>query len=450
MTAADEPRHARPPRDERIQPHVDNMMTLGTLALFNPPRHASEDPDPRPMTNVDLAESAALESQGLAAMRREIPDTAVFPIWSARRRIALEKGLAVPADHLWWFITSSDVVLLSDRVTHHYTRVSIVDRDNETIGFLDQWPDQFFLKEGRNTLGIRASGTVITRADFARAAVGITTWDRVSLFDAYLEAFPGQAAAAEIHCRIGYAIMTIGAELLTPQAAMYFDRARELADTAGNTALELEAAARAFLASACGRARMQAAGDAATVARMQEVLTAVLRRHEGRELLSQLRPAELGRLAFCMEQAGDFGTQEVAASRAIELDVNFEDGYWLRATARFKTGRPREALDDVNAMIALNDRTLDELDTRERATHQDDVIARQQITAQRAERRDRRRRVLEIGVYAAGQTADIHAAHGYLRQLAQLQPEHAEVRQRLEMIERLIASGEPGAIVNRS
>jgi tetratricopeptide (TPR) repeat protein len=439
MTAADEPRHARPPRDERIQPYVDSMMTLGTLALFNPPRHASEDPDPRPMTNVDLAESAALESQGLTGMRREIPDTAIFPIWSSRRRVPLDKGLAVPADHLWWFATAGDAVLLSDRVTHHYSRVGHIDVDAETIGFMDQWPDEFFLKEGHNTLGITASGTVISRADFARATVGITTWDRVSLFDAYLDAFPEQAMSAEIQCRIGYAIMAVGAEILTPRAAMCFERARELAATADNTALELEAAARVFLASACGYARMQGSGDAAAVNGMHELLTAVLGRHTGAELLAQLRPRELGRLAFCMEQVGDFGTQEVAASRAIELDSDFEDGYWLRATARFKTGRPREAIEDVNTMLALNDRTLEQLDTRERATHPDDVIAHKQIRWQRAERRARRTKVLETGVYAAGQALDVDAALGYLRQLAQLHPERDDVRRRLEMLERSVS-----------
>lgn len=439
MSAAGEPRRARPPRDERIQPYIDNMMTLGVLASFNPPRHASEDPHPRPMTTIDLAESAELEDQPVARMRRQIPDTAVFAIWSSRRRVPLDKGLAVPPDHLWWFADSCDTVLLSDRVTHHYTRVSIVDREAETIGFMDQWPDDFFLKEGRNTLGICARGTVITRADFVRAVVGINTWDRLSLFDAYLEAFPEQAASAEIQCRIGYAIMTIHSEALTPRAAVYFDRARQLADEAGNSALELEAAARVFLAAGCGYAYTQAMNDAAAAQQMRERLNAVIERHHTDSLLSQLRTHELGRLAFCTEQIGDFATAEAAINQAIGLDSNFEDGYWLRAKTRFKTGRPREALENIETMLALNDKTLAQLDARERATHEDDVIARQQIARQRGERQSRRTNALEMAFHASGHVLDVGAALGYLRQLVELHPTREDYRQRLHVIERAAA-----------
>jgi tetratricopeptide (TPR) repeat protein len=439
MSATSEPLCARPARDARIQPYIDNMMTMGTLMMFNSPRHASEDPNPRPMTNIDLAESAALENQKVATLRRVIPDAGVFAIWSSRRRVPLDKGLVVPPDHLWWFATSSDMVLLSDRVTHHYTRVSNVDREAGTIGFMDLWPDQFFLQEGRNTLGIHAHGTVITRADFARAVVGIHTWDRLSLFDAYLKAFPEQAASAEVQCRIGYAIMTIGTEILTPRAAVYFDRARHLAEGVGNVALELEAAARVFCAGACGHARMQVMGDAAAAQQMNELLSSVFRRHDKDTLLAQLRPRELGRLAFCAEQINDFATVEAAGNRAIELDSEFEDGYWLRATARFKTGRPRDALKDIETMIALNDRSLAQLDARERATHADNVIALAQIATQRGERRERRTKGLEMGVYAAGHSLDVNAALRYLRQLAQLHPTREDVRQRLQALERTLA-----------
>lgn len=443
MSAVSEPRRARPARDDHIQPYIDNMMLTATMLTFGAQGHPSDDPNPRPMTNIDLAESAALEDQSVAVMRRTIPDSAVFPIWSSRRRVALDKGLAVPPDHLWWFATPGDTVLLSDRVTHHYTRVGVVDRAASTISLMDPWPDQFFLQEGRNTLGICARGTVITRADYARAVVGINTWDRLSLFDAYLEAFPEQAMSAEVQCRIGYAIMTIGREILTPRAAVHFALARQLAERAGNSALELEAAARVFCAGSCGYASMQVEGNAAAGQQMHALVSAVFTRHGPNALMAQLRAHELCRMACSAGRVNEFAGAEAAATRAIALDPDFEDGYWLRAMARVNTGRPREALDDIETVVALNDRALAKLDARDRATHHRDVVALQQIAAQRAERRDRRTTVLDLGIIAARHLGDAKATLGYLRQLAQLHPAREDVQQQLRVVERAFAPGGP-------
>jgi len=113
----------RPPRDERIQVYLNNQATWSTFFALSGVAHAGDDPNPRQMTQVDLAKFADIHNHSVAPLRKEIPDAAVFPIWSTRQRVPLHRGVAVPPAHLWWFAREEDTVLLSDRQTHHYCSV---------------------------------------------------------------------------------------------------------------------------------------------------------------------------------------------------------------------------------------------------------------------------------------------------------------------------------------
>lgn len=406
----------RPARDPRIQPYIKNMSIA---ALDFGGGYAGHAADPRPMTPVDLAEMARIEHQAWAPLRSEMPDLAVFPIWSSRVRSRLDKGMAVPPEHLWWFVEPGDTVLLSDRVTHHFTTAGHVDRGSDTISFFEPWPDDFFLRDGLNTLGIRAEGTCVSRTAFAKAAVGITTCDRLSLFDAYLQAYPAQATSAEVQCRIGHAILTIGPDRLTPMAAMRFSMAYELATQAGNDELALAAAARLYLSAMCGHAVTKAAGLDDLAADMAGLVSNVHRHRTPDELVAQLCPSELARLAFCVSHVGRDDLAEVASARAIELDPAFEDGYWLRAAARLNQGRPVEALTDVATFLTINDRAISALKVSRAAIHPRDNVADNQVSTALAERLHTRKAVLELGVKAVAHIKDLQAAAEYRRLLFQ-------------------------------
>ena len=428
-----DPSLPRPARDSRMQPYIDNGLL--TSSIFKGVGYAGSAPNPRPKTPVDLAEMAKIEDQLVAPMRREVADSAVFPIWSTRVHSALDKGLAVPPDHLWWFVQPGDTVLFSDRVIHHFTTAGQIDRDGNTIAFADPWPDDFFLQEDGNTLGIRAVGTRITRADFARAAVGITTWDRLSLFEAYLQAYPAQAASADVQYRIGHAILTIGSDRLTPIAAIRFSIAQDLAQQAGNAELALASAARLYLSAVCGHAVMTSAGVQDMAATMVGLLRDLQRRRSTEALVEQLRPQELTRLAFCVSLVGRHNMAEAACTRAIELAPDFEDGYWLRGTARFKQGRHLEALADVAVFLDVNDRAVAALRVRRAATHPRDNIASTQIDTALADCVRGRTAVLELAVSAAAYTKDLPLAAKYLHLMQALHPNRADVAPRLEAIE---------------
>jgi hypothetical protein len=58
-----------------------------------------------------------------------------------------KEAVQMPAKHFWKYLRPGDTVLLSDRVTHHYTIVFGVDPVNDQIFFADAWPDRFFAIE---------------------------------------------------------------------------------------------------------------------------------------------------------------------------------------------------------------------------------------------------------------------------------------------------------------
>jgi tetratricopeptide (TPR) repeat protein len=384
------------------------------------------------MTPVDLAGMARILDRTVAPLRREIPDTAEFAIWSTRTRSALDSGLAVPPEHLWWFVERGDTVLLSDGVTHHFTSAAHVDREAGTISFADLWPEDFFLQQDCNTLGIASVGTRITRAEFARAAVGLVTWDRLPLLDAYLQAYPAQAQSAALQCRIGHMILAIGVDPLTTFAAMRFSMARDLARAAGDTALELECAARLYLSAMCGFAEMMRAGVEGMAGEMTRLLRDLQTSHAPEELEAQLKPQELARLGFCVSQVGRHDVADRAATRAIALDPGFEDSYWLRAAARFEQGRPQDALADVESFLDINDRDMAELKRQRSATHPENNIEPGRIDGAMGEHVFRRTTVLELAVRAAAQLKDFGLTAKYLHLLQALHPDRADVAARIQ------------------
>lgn len=424
----------RPPRDERIQVYVNNQKIVSTVSAMSGIGHAGDDPNPRPMTQVDLGQFADIHNRAVAPLRHEIPDAAVFPIWSTRQRVPLHRGVAVTPSHLWWFAREEDTVLLSDRQTHHYCSVSHIDRDAESIAFSDPWADSFFLKAGRNTLGISADGTRIGRTDFARAAVGLTCWDRLGLFDAYLQAFPDQAESAELRCRIGHAVLNIGSDRLLHKAVEHFDSARSLARASGNRDLELHAAARMYLAATAGFAVWKTAGVEPVAATLAALSNDAQKHDPALLLIEQLQPAELCRLAFCVSLIGRHDMAEAAATRAIDLEPGFEDGLWQRGTARFKQGRAADALADADHYLVLNDRTLPAARARKDALHPMDSVGASMLAAEVSEREQRRTAMLELGVSSAAHLKDAPRAVGYLRLLQALHPGREDVTQRLRLL----------------
>jgi hypothetical protein len=64
-----------------------------------------------------------------------VPDALHFAFYPDSYGDPPGKGILIPREHFWWLAMSQDSVLLSDRITHHYTEIATVDRANERVFF---------------------------------------------------------------------------------------------------------------------------------------------------------------------------------------------------------------------------------------------------------------------------------------------------------------------------
>jgi TPR repeat protein len=92
-----------------------------------------------------------------------------------------QNAYAFTKEKLWNVLRPGDYVLISDNLTHHYTPIFKVDRENNYIYFIDMWPDQLFLLKDLNRKKIRAKNidwkygvklSKISKNDFYKVLLG--------------------------------------------------------------------------------------------------------------------------------------------------------------------------------------------------------------------------------------------------------------------------------------
>lgn len=432
------PRNARPPRAQRLQSWIDQHLTMCILAVMEQIPHASMDPDPRPMENVSLFDMRETLEAGMGANRSICPDAFWWLFYSNRYKVPLDKGMRVAPDHLWWLIQPGDIVLLSDKVTHHYTRIGKVDRDTNLVAFLDLWPEDFFLQAGRNVLGIVSSNCTINREEFAEVIVGVVTWDTPELLELYFDAFPDSVDAERLY-RAGQSIMAIGPERICSLAVKFFLDAMLLAEKAGDETFGLQSAARAWLANMCAFAFAQKANIANAVEMQVRLLEIWPWRASTAVLLRRLNKFELARLANAAVQVGGFEMVEEATALAIEQDPEFGDSYWLRAIARRITD-PAAGVDDARRALSLNTREISKLEAEIERLGSRQVIGPTDLKL--AERKHRRITILETLAAAAALNGDYMTARDACYQLLNLNPDRLDVLPKLLVLEQSLNNRE--------
>jgi len=426
MNASSRPLQDRPPRDPRFQPYLDSKAMWGAVFSLIGLPYAGSEPNPRPLPQTTLYDFKRRLAAAAPTGNGPIPNALHFAFYPDSYADPPEKGILIPREHFWWLATSQDPVLLSDRITHHYTEIAAVDRVNERISFYEFWPADFFLLPGRNAFGIKARsnpGLSVSKAEFLRAVAGLVTWDTPQLVGAYFAAFPDKCQDHDAFLRFGYALMDAEADQLASWAADLLAEAVRLAGKAGDNERAEVAARQAYLAATCGFYFASGRKDVATTGVMRAILQAVTPLYGETRLQTGLRPPELARLANAAGHARNFKQARVCLDLAIGKDPDFEDGFWLRAAARLQEGDNSAAAKDAERALLLNQAELKRLDDERAAIDPRGKWELDWKDKQIGGRRNRRESELATLMQARVKLREFDRAREAVRELVELEPD---------------------------
>jgi tetratricopeptide (TPR) repeat protein len=421
--------------DARLIPQLKNARAAN-LVLSDGARHAGEGPNPRPLPRTTLSDHRDHLAANAPTGSGAVPEAAHFALYVDRPRVAPDGAVAVPAEHIWWLAGWEDTVLLSDRVTHHYTTIAEVDRAGERIHFLDPWPDNFILLPGLNTLGIAARresklGLSVSKAEFLRAVVGLVVWDTSQLITDYLSAFPEQRQNPEIHLRFGFALMAAADDAVAAEAAALFAAALRLANTDSDMAAL--AAQQTYCAATCGWFQAQSSRNDEMRQAMQGYLHMVLSRYEVGALEQGLDASALCRLGLAAGRIGELGMALRVLGLGIGKDPDHESLWAARAVARSLGGDAAGAAADAVRALALNDAALERLRAERAGMRGRWELMRKD--GQIAGRLEKRARELATVAKASLDLGLVDRARTAAQELVRLAPDRPENHARLGIIE---------------
>ena len=156
---------------------VGKNSVLSSQVLQGMP-YAGDGDNPREMPKTSLSD---MRNNLQETLRGDRVKWLSFAFKSDERKSDDSSVISASKDVLLCMAAPGDGVLLSDRVTHHYTLVARVDRRAGYVYIADPWPDRIFLKEGLNGAGVKAvhdDGFIrVTHDEFRRVLVGLVTID---------------------------------------------------------------------------------------------------------------------------------------------------------------------------------------------------------------------------------------------------------------------------------
>jgi len=362
----------------RITPGIDaiinNSQIFDALGLFDGIPYAGDEDNPRPMPKVSLYDF----NKGLHIDQKtlvetwHVPDAMYFSFADKKHHWEMKEAITVDNDQLWDMVMPGDTVLLSDYVTHHYTGVKHVDRDQQRIYFSDPWPERFFLKAGLNTENIEADDNLgISREEYLRVIVGLVTLDTPDLLLDYLNQNPGQHENGEMLRRIGLALLDEGRDSLVCTAAQYLVRSYDLLRQSPGGTDNMPLAAETYVALKIAIYKNQSTLVACKP--FQDKLTVILNDYNEQELLATLTADDLGRIAYVAAQEQLYTDAERYFDLAIGMDALHEYNLTLRASVRKINENYLGAIEDITQSLRANainkenaHKSLDAKDSRDR------------------------------------------------------------------------------------
>jgi tetratricopeptide (TPR) repeat protein len=349
---------------------------INELAMQGVMGNASTDPNPRPMLKislVDLAETGnhALDRTGNAL--RSINYVLNRRGFGSRQEQVVQTDPGV----MWCLTMPSDIVLLSDKATHHVTMVFRLHPDSGVIDLIDPWPEDIFLRKGHNAAGVEAKLLPyvvteaqaklspylavarskklvrLTKAEFLKVLVGSSMLDGVDLPEQYLALDPKAADRDTFHLGMGMTFMAYPNDLFVREAIGHLERAITTAERASDDAMRGRAASRLHLAyrlAVYGSTQDGGSADTATAAK----LARLTERFGVPDLESRYTGTDFYRLALAAGRARAAAEAVQLFGKSIALQPDHQDSYLWRGMAYTLLGDRTAAIRDATHALALN------------------------------------------------------------------------------------------------
>jgi len=284
--------------------------------------------------------------------------------------------IRVPREDLWWLAAPGDLLLLSDRVTTHFTTMLRVCTPSGPMRIIDEWPERVFLRPGLNEADIdaqmlpfmggvfeqQAPGRLeveITRDEYLRVAVGLVTYDTPLLLDRLFAHRPGHYGSAASQLAFGRALMAPAHDVLASFAAPWLLRAERQAAKSGDDALALQAAADSFVAhnvaadAQCAGAAVQAPAPFLREAEALELRHGRTKLHEAVDVEALIR---MGNAAAWGQR---FDTAKAWLDAAIARDPFHDAAHCLRAKVHQARRDAQGMVDDATEALRRNRAWID-------------------------------------------------------------------------------------------
>ena len=208
-----------------------NALFQGNLA------HAQFDIEERPVPKLSVIEmKRAWAKFVIPEIEWLEPNILFYTIYNQRLASRDSEVINLPFNAYWCIATRGDVILLSDGITHHYTRVASIDRAGQTVDMIDRWPDilQSFVEFSPKTIkaqsGKEAGRTLVrfSRSDFEKLFIAAITLDTADLPNRLEKLLPSELWTPELYIALGRTLLYAGQDKMFPfpAAQLFIDGVR--------------------------------------------------------------------------------------------------------------------------------------------------------------------------------------------------------------------------------
>ena len=352
---------------------MDLSISNLSVLLQGATRYAGDEPGARPLPPWTLHDLQQRLQQPAP------PGVLAFAFVTGNAQSGHRDILTISKSAAYCLLKRGDTLLLSDRVTAHYTSLYGFDADSGAAYLVDPWPDTLFLLPGRNAADVHAVNekfgqktlTRVSRDEILRVLIGFITLDTVGLAQRYFASEPGASGDPRVLLALGSTVLEAtgrpAQRALLPEAVAMLEMAARQARQREQP--ELVEATTSMLGLALSYERLEAVlnHDGGLASETELKLRLLGKLPGGDRIESRWTPDDWYGLGLAAGRAQEYAASERFFGEAIRTRDDFAAAYLWRANSRLQSGLAADALEDVKTALTLIRRERAALESAEDA-----------------------------------------------------------------------------------